>query len=117
MSLKSQQKTAQRVARHARIRAKVVGTAVKPRLAIFKSNVAIYAQLIDDATSTTIAAADSRKQKGTTPTERAAAVGAAIAGAAKKAGIDTIVFDRGGFKYQGAIAALAKSARAAGLKF
>lgn len=117
MTNKSQQKTAKRVARHARIRSKVAGTALKPRLAVFKSNVALYAQLINDDAGTTMAAADSRKAKGANLTEKAAVVGNTIAEAAKKAGVEAVVFDRGGFRYQGAIAALAESARAAGLKF
>lgn len=116
MTNKSQQKTAKRVARHARIRSKVAGTALKPRLAVFKSNVALYAQLINDDAGTTMAAADSRKAKGANLTEKAAVVGNTIAEAAK-AGVEAVVFDRGGFRYQGAIAALAESARAAGLKF
>jgi len=117
MSTKTQAKTAKRTARHNRIRAKVSGTAKNPRLAIFKSNAAIYAQLIDDAAGKTLAAADSRKAKGSTLTEKATAVGKTIAEAAQKAKIETVVFDRGGFKYQGSLAALADSAREAGLKF
>jgi len=116
MSTKSQQKTAKRTARHNRIRAKVSGTAEKPRLAIFRSNTAIYAQLIDDAAGKTIAAADSRKASGKTLSEKATAVGTTIAEAAKKANIETVVFDRGGFTYQGAVAAVADGAREAGLK-
>lgn len=117
MKTKSQQKTAARNARHARIRAKVAGTAERPRLAIFKSNTAIYVQLINDDAGATIAAVDSRKEKGGTPTERATAVGTAIADKAKGLKIDAVVFDRGGYRYQGAIAALADAARAGGLKF
>lgn len=113
---KTKYKTHKRAGRHARIRAKVHGTAERPRLAVFKSNVAIYVQLINDETGVTLAAADSRKVAGTL-TEGAKAVGAAIAAAAKKAGITTVVFDRGGFKYQGVIAILADSAREAGLTF
>jgi len=117
MSIKSQQKTAKRTARHNRIRAKVSGTANKPRLAVYKSNTALYAQLINDVENTTIAAADSRTAAGNGRTEKATAVGKAIAEAAKKAGIEAVVFDRGGFQYQGTIAALADGARAGGLKF
>lgn len=101
--------------RHNRIRARVIGTATKPRLAVFRSNKFIYAQLIDDAAHKTIASADSRKMKGANPTERAAEVGKSIAEAAKKAGVETVVFDRGGFKYQGAVAAIADGAREGGL--
>ena len=113
---KATQKVAQRRARQNRIRARVIGTAKRPRLAVFRSNKFIYAQLIDDAAGKTLAAADSKKEKGTM-SEGAAAVGTKIAALAKKADIDTAVFDRGGYKYQGSIAALADAARAGGLKF
>ena len=113
---KSQYKTEKRAGRHARIRAKVSGTAERPRLAVFKSNTAVYAQLIDDVRGATIAAVDSRKQKGTV-SAGAIFVGTDIANKAKAAGITAVVFDRGGFRYQGIIAALADSARAAGLAF
>lgn len=114
--IKSIHKKATRDRRHARIRARVIGTAVKPRLAVFRSNRYIYAQLINDETNMTMAAADSRTAAGATLTERATVVGTAIAEAAKKAKIETAVFDRGGFKYQGVVAAVADGARAAGLK-
>lgn len=114
---KAQAKTETRMRRHNRIRAKVSGTAEKPRLAVFKSNTALYAQLIDDVAGKTLAAVDTRKEKGESLTEKAAVIGKSIAETAKKAGIETVVFDRGGFKYQGVIAALADSAREAGLKF
>lgn len=117
MSLKSQHKTATRVARHARIRAKVAGTAERPRLAVFRSNKFLYAQLINDDTATTIAAADTRASKAKTPAERATELGATIGAAAKKAGIEAVVFDRGGFQYAGSIKAFADSAREAGLSF
>lgn len=116
MTNKSQQKTAKRISRHNRIRAKVSGTATKPRLAVFRSNTTIYAQLIDDTARKTIAAADSRTAAGATQIEKATAVGKTVAEAAIKAKIDTVVFDRGGFKYQGAVAAVADGAREAGLK-
>lgn len=113
---KTIQKQATRERRHTRIRARVSGTATKPRLAIFRSNRYVYAQLINDELGTTIAAADSRTMKGANMTERATAVGATIAAAATKANITTAVFNRGGFKYQGVVAAVADGARAAGLK-
>lgn len=113
---KSQYKVEKRAGRHARIRAKVSGTAVRPRLAVYKSNKFVYVQLIDDVASKTIAATDSRKVKGTT-TEGAIAVGTEIAKKAKTAGITAVVFDRGGFKYQGIVAAVADAARAEGLAF
>ena len=114
---KSQAKTARRTSRHARIRARVIGTAEKPRLAVFKSNRALYVQLIDDEAGKTLAASDSRTEKSGALAGRAKAVGTDIAAKAKKAGVDSVVFDRGGFKYQGAIAALADAAREGGLKF
>ncbi len=113
---KTQYKHAKRAVRHNRIRARVTGTTERPRLAIFKSNRFVYAQLIDDTKGVTIAASDSRAFKGTM-TEGAVAVGADIAKKATAKGITTVVFDRGGFKYQGLIAALADSARGNGLTF
>lgn len=110
-------KQTKRVARHNRIRAKVSGTATRPRLAVFRSNRYVYAQLIDDTVGKTLAAVDTRTQKTGTLTERATAVGTTIAEKAKGAGISEVVFDRGGFRYQGSIAAFADAARAAGLKF
>lgn len=106
----------QRASRHNRIRARVTGTSTRPRLAVFKSNVAIYAQLIDDTTGRTLAAADSRKHTGPL-LARAEAVGKEIAQKGSKAGIVAVVFDRGGFRYQGAVAVLADAARAGGLNF
>lgn len=117
MTTKTQQKTARRVSRHNRIRARVIGTTEKPRLAVFKSNTAIYAQLIDDSAGKTVAALDTREQKGKTLLERSTTLGAEIAKLAKGKGVEKVVFDRGGFRYQGAIAALADAAREAGLKF
>lgn len=113
---KTTHKTHKRAGRHARIRAKVKGTADRPRLAVFKSNTAIYAQIINDNLGVTIVVADSRKEKGTL-TDKAKIVGTKVAEAAKKANITTVVFDRGGFQYQGVIAVLADSAREAGLTF
>ncbi len=113
----TQTKTTRRVTRHKRIRARVIGTEKKPRLAVFKSNSAIYAQLIDDEAGKTLCSADSRKVKGKSSKERATAVGAEIAKKANKTGIEKVVFDRGGFRYQGAVAALADAARENGLKF
>ena len=110
-------KAAHRTRRHNRIRAKVIGTTVRPRLAVFRSNRFVYAQLIDDSKGTTLVSADSRTTKGTNARERAVEVGKIIAEAAKKKGIEKVVFDRGGFQYQGAVAELAESARKAGLVF
>lgn len=98
------------------IRKKLSGTSKRPRLAVFRSNREIYAQLIDDIAGNTLACASSTEAKGT-KTEQATVVGKLIADNAKKAGIDTVVFDRGGFLYHGRVKALADSAREAGLKF
>jgi len=103
-----------------RIRKISSGTQNRPRLSVFRSNKEIYAQLIDDNSGKTIAAASSRDKdieaKGT-KSETANAVGKAIAEKAKKAGIDTVAFDRGGNLYHGRVKSLADGAREAGLKF
>ena len=112
--IKSKKDSRQKV-RYA-IRKKVSGTSERPRLAVFRSNKEIYAQLIDDVAGNTLASASSADVKGT-KTEQATVVGKLIADNAKKAGIDTIVFDRGGFLYHGRVKALAESARESGLKF
>ncbi len=110
-------KKLKRVTRHKRIRAKIVGTATRPRLAVFRSNRYVYAQIIDDNAKHTLAAADSRTVAGKTLTEKATAVGTEIASKAIKVGVKEVVFDRGGFRYQGAVAALAEAARTGGLEF
>lgn len=111
------QKVAKRIRRHARIRAKVKGTETCPRLAVYRSNRFMYAQLINDESGKTIIGTDSRSAKGKTAIERAKEVGAIIAKAAKEKGITRAVFDRGGFRYQGAVVALAEGAREGGLAF
>jgi large subunit ribosomal protein L18 len=106
--------------RHFRVRRKVHGTAQRPRLAVFRSNRYIYAQLIDDDTGRTVAAASSQEQdlrERTLTVETAAEVGALIAGRAKEAGVSTAVFDRGGYSYHGRVRALADAAREGGLEF
>ena len=110
-------KRSQKNRRRARIRRKVMGTAGRPRLSVYRSNVHIYAQLIDDLDGRTLAAADSR-EVGETENRKDAArkVGELIAGRAGDAGIEVAVFDRGGNKYHGRVAALAEGARAGGLK-
>ncbi len=110
-------KTAQRERRKKRIRAKVFGTAEKPRFSIFRSNKYISAQLIDDAGGVTLAAASSKDTKGASSLEKAGLVGAEIAKQAQAKGIAKAVFDRGGYLYTGSVAALAQGAREAGLKF
>jgi large subunit ribosomal protein L18 len=102
--------------RHTRVRKKIAGTKQRPRLAVFRSNRHIYAQLIDDARAVTIAQASDGEVTGKNPTDRAKAVGALIAGRAKDAGIERVVFDRGGRLYHGRVAALADGAREEGLQ-
>lgn len=115
--IKAYDKTTKRLRRHARTRAKMSGTTERPRLVVFRSNVNIYAQMIDDASGKTLVSANDMNIKKGTKTERAAEVGKLVAEAAKKAKIDTCVFDRNGYKYHGRVKALAEAAREAGLKF
>jgi large subunit ribosomal protein L18 len=107
--------------RHARVRRKLSGTQQRPRLAVFRSNKHMVAQVIDDSTGRTLAAAstvESALRSGPTGNkEGAAAVGRLIAERAKAAGVASVVFDRGGFIYHGRVAALADAAREAGLEF
>lgn len=110
-------KAANRAKRHNRLRHKVAGTAARPRLAVFRSNKFVYAQLIDDEAGKTLAAVDSRTVTSGTAMEKATEVGQAIAKKAAAANINTVVFDRGGFQYAGIVAALADAAREGGLKF
>lgn len=115
--MKTISKQSQRTRRHARIRVKVSGTAARPRLAVFRSNKYLYAQLIDDGAGATLAAVNSRslKIKGGSR-EKAVAVGTEIAKLAKEKKIEQVVFDRGGFLYAGVIKSVAEGAREAGLK-
>ncbi len=103
--------------RHRRVRAKVSGTAARPRLTVYKSNTRLVAQIIDDEKNSTIVAISSAAAKGKTPRERAEAAAAALAKLAHEKGVKQVVFDRGGFQYQGTIKAFADAARAAGLEF
>ena len=105
--------------RHARVRAKIVGTAKVPRLCVFRSISHIYAQLIDDTSKKVLAQANDIKIKaaGKKKMDLATEVGTAIAKLAQEKKIDTVVFDRGGFKYHGRIKSLAEGARQGGLKF
>jgi len=104
-----------------RIRTKVSGTSQKPRLSVFRSNSDIYVQLIDDASGVTIAAANSRQKdiagQKVSKSEKSVLVGKAIAAKAKELGIETCVFDRGGYLYHGRVKSLADGAREGGLKF
>jgi large subunit ribosomal protein L18 len=105
-----------RVRRHARVRKKVAGSAARPRLAVYRSNRHIYAQLIDDTRAVTLAHASDGEVKGEGPTERAKKVGELLAGRAKDAGVEAAVFDRGGRRFHGRVAALAEGARQGGLQ-
>ena len=107
-----------RVRRHARVRAKIVGTAERPRLAVYRSNRHIYAQLVDDDAARTLVSASDRdvKADGTGKTAPAKAVGELLAERARSAGIERVVFDRGGRLFHGRVAALAEGAREKGLQ-
>jgi large subunit ribosomal protein L18 len=121
--IKKEDRNLKRIKRHLRIRKKVKGTPEKPRLAVFKSEKHIYAQIIDDTKGHTLVSAstlDKELRQGLSKTynvEAAKEVGRLIAQRALSLGIKTVVFDRGGFKYHGRIKALADAAREAGLKF
>ena len=117
--IKKINKNADRQIRHARVRKKVFGTSVKPRLCVYRSTTHIYAQIIDDVNGKTLCASSTLalKIENKTKTEQAKAVGADIAAKATKLGIAEVVFDRGGYIYTGRVAALADGAREAGLKF
>ena len=117
----TKQRSHMRVIRHQRLRKRITGTPERPRLAVFRSLKHISVQLIDDTTGTTLAwastmEADLRSDSGD-KTAKARKVGEIVAGRAKSAGIETVVFDRGGNKYHGRVAALADGARDAGLAF
>ncbi|MEX1125982.1 MAG: 50S ribosomal protein L18 [Acidimicrobiia bacterium] len=109
-----------RARRHTRVRKRVRGTGERPRLAVFRSNRYIYAQIIDDAVGRTLASASSQEtdlKSSTLNMSTAAKVGELLAGRAKDAGVRTVVFDRGGYKYHGKVKALADAARESGLEF
>ena len=108
-----------RLRRHRRVRGKVAGTAERPRLTVFRSNRGIVAQLVDDESARTLASASwtSLGTRTGSKTEQANAVGKALADAAKKAGVERCVFDRGGYLFHGRVKALAEGAREGGLQF
>ncbi|MGO9496208.1 MAG: 50S ribosomal protein L18 [Solirubrobacteraceae bacterium] len=112
-------KPAQRLKRRRRVRAKIRGSATRPRISVFRSNRGIFAQLIDDDTGRTIASVNWIEDdlRGLKRMEQATRAGAMLADRAKAAGIDTAVFDRGGYQYHGRIKALADGAREGGLRF
>ena len=109
-----------RLRRHRRVRGKIRGSAERPRLLVFRSNRGVFAQLIDDDTGRTLAASSwlelPKSFKGD-KTEQAAEIGKRLAAAAKKAGVESVVFDRGGYLYHGRVKALAEGAREGGLSF
>ena len=120
MTVSAAKKHEARVRRHSRVRKKVRGEADRPRLAVFRSNKHIVAQVIDDSEGKTIASASTHEKswdgRGNT-VEAATKVGALVGERAKGAGVSTVVFDRGGYQYHGRVAALADAAREAGLEF
>jgi large subunit ribosomal protein L18 len=103
--------------RHQRIRLRIAGSPERPRLSVFRSAKYIYAQVIDDASGRTLAAASSREAGlgGSTPIDTARAVGRALADRAKAAGVSSVVLDRGGYQYHGRVRSLAEGAREGGL--
>lgn len=121
--MKNNIKKEKRVRRHVAIRTRVAGTAERPRLAVFRSNKFMYAQLIDDNAAKTLASATSHtgkkagKVKAVKKADAAFAVGKAIAEKAVALKVKAVVFDRGGFGFKGRVASLAKGAREGGLKF
>ncbi|CAN5549092.1 50S ribosomal protein L18 [soil metagenome] len=119
--MNTNQKRTARIRRHTRVRKKVHGTAARPRLAVFRSNRHITAQIIDDRAGRTLASASTveaaLRDDGTATVAAATRVGEVLAERAKAADITTVVFDRGGFRYHGRVAALAEAARTAGLEF
>lgn len=111
---------AARSRRHTRVRKRVHGTGERPRLAVFRSNKYIYAQIIDDVEGRTLASASSQEsglRSDNLNLEAAVKVGEAVATRAKDAGVTSVVFDRGGYKFHGKVKALADAAREAGLEF
>jgi large subunit ribosomal protein L18 len=124
MRVKYRKALTARERRHRRVRAKVSGTTQRPRLNVFRSSAHIYAQVIDDTRGHTLVAASDLEQavreragEGATKSARAKTVGEVIAERAKEAGIETVLFDRGGFLYHGRVKAVADGAREGGLKF
>jgi large subunit ribosomal protein L18 len=123
MPTKTEFKTAARERRHRRVRARVQGSSQRPRLNVYRSVTNIYAQVIDDSVGHTLVSASTidkevaAQVEGKKKTEAAKIVGKVLAERAKQAGINTVVFDRGGYRYHGRVAALAEGAREGGLEF
>jgi large subunit ribosomal protein L18 len=112
-------KRQQRLRRRRRVRARVVGTAARPRLSVYRSNRGVFAQLIDDSRGVTLAAVNwiEPELRKLSASEQAKRAGELLAERAKKAGVESCVFDRGGYKYHGRVKALAEGAREGGLAF
>ena len=112
-------KPARRLKRRRRVRAKIRGSAERPRISVFRSNRGIFAQLIDDESGRTLASVSwiEPELRGLGPMEQATRAGALLAERAKAAGVESAVFDRGGYKYHGRVKALADGAREGGLTF
>jgi large subunit ribosomal protein L18 len=118
MRMPTNDRVRSRTRRHRRVRKKVVGTPDRPRLAVFRSNKHIYAQVIDDVAGRTLASSSTIvTSKGDDPLAKAKSVGLELASRAKDAGVSTVAFDRGGFMYHGRVKALADGAREGGLEF
>ncbi len=124
MRLKYRKALTRRQRRHVKVRARVSGTAARPRLCVFRSSAHIYAQVIDDQRGHTLVSASDleetvRQRAGESPTksERARVVGEIVGERAKEAGIEAVVFDRGGFLFHGRVKAVAEGARSTGLQF
>src|SRR3954454_22421018 len=110
-------KEARRLKRRRRVRAKIVGTAERPRISVFRSNRGVSVQLVDDLNGRTLAAVQWTEFRDTAKSEQAAQVGKALAERARAAGVERAVFDRGGYQYHGRVKALAEAARAGGPAF
>jgi large subunit ribosomal protein L18 len=110
-------KPARRLKRRRRVRAKIIGSAERPRISVFRSNKGISAQLVDDLSGRTLAAVEWTEFRGTDRMDQAEKVGKTLAERAKAAGVESAVFDRGGYKYHGRVKALAEGAREGGLTF
>jgi large subunit ribosomal protein L18 len=110
-------KPARRLKRRRRVRAKIVGTAERPRISVFRSNKGISAQLVDDLSGRTLAAVEWTEFRGSDRMDQAAKVGKTLAERAQAAGVQSAVFDRGGYQYHGRVKALAEGAREGGLTF
>ena len=114
-----QTKQQKRLRRRRRVRAKIRGSAERPRLSVYRSNRGLFAQLVDDDAGRTVAAVNwtEKDLRGLSPMEQAKKAGELLAERAKKESVETCVFDRGGYRYHGRVAALAEGAREGGLKF